>query len=141
MTSTLPTGPTAWPVDPVFTYQRSGRLDAEYGADALAAWRHLSCLVARDPLDLEAQTRRVLLSTQPPHQVQNFGALIDLFLALGDKGRGLRKALLDVSRTCLAEEELRFLDAHLDAGLARRATLPSGTGSVLDAAEIGRAHV
>lgn len=135
-----PTGPSDWVVDPVFTYQRSGRLDAEYGADPVAAWRHLSSLVARDPLDLESQARRVLLSTQAPHRAQAFGALIDLFLALGDKGRGLRRTLLDAARSCLADDEHRFLLAHLDGGLSRRATLPAATGSVLDAAVIGNLH-
>jgi hypothetical protein len=140
MSHPLPTDSSFWAVDPVFTYQRSGRLDAHYGADPVAAWRHLSCLVARDPFDLEAQTRRVLLSTQVPHRAQAFGALIDLFLALGDKGRGLRQTLLDSARSCLAEDELRYLQAHLDTGLSRRATLPTGTGSVLDAAVIGNLH-
>lgn len=133
-------GNADWTVDPVFTYQRAGRLDSAYGADPVAAWRHLSSRVARDPLDLESQVRRVLLSAHEPHRDQAFGALLDLFLALGDKGEGLRRIMLDAVRFCLADDERHFLEAHLVGGLSRRATLPGGTGSVLDSAVIGSIH-
>jgi hypothetical protein len=133
------TGP-AWLVDPVFTYHRTGRLDGQYGADSVAAWRHFSALVARDPLDVEAQVRRVLLACQPPHTDQAFGALLDLFLALGPHGRNLRHMMLELGAAWIEADEAGYLRAHLESGLARSALLPAGTGAVLDTAVIGSTH-
>lgn len=126
-----------WTVDPVFTYARGGRLEGGYSTDAQAIWRHFSALVARDPLDLEAQVRRILLACQPPHRDKAFGALLDLFLALGDQGVGLRRMMLEVAQPCIESDEARFLAAHIDTGLARNALLPAGTGAILDCAVIG----
>jgi hypothetical protein len=131
---------TDWTVDPVFTYHRAGRLDGAYGPDPASAWRHLSALVARDPLDLEAQVRRVMLSCRPEHSGRAFGALLDLFLALGPHGQSLRHRMLQLAAPCIEFDERRFLEAHLESGLARNATLPAGTGALLDTAVIGSAH-
>lgn len=130
----------AWPVDPVFTYARAGRLDLEYGLDPVTAWRHLSILVARDPLDLEAHVRRIMFTTHAPHHGKAFGALLDLFLALGPQGQPLRQMMLDIGESCIEPDEARFLRAHLETGLARNALLPAGTGALLDVAVIGSAH-
>lgn len=129
------------PIDTVFTYSRAGQLEVSYGGDPLAAWRHFSSLVARDPLDIEAQVRRVLLTVrQSGLRDRAFGALLDLFLALGPQGRELRRLMLDAARGAIEPDEFRFLQAHLDDGLARNALLPAGTGAVLDAAVLGSAH-
>lgn len=127
----------AWPVDPVFTYSRAGQLDGQYGPDPVAAWRHFSALVARDPLDIEAQVRRVMLACRPPHTSQAFGSLLDLFLALGPQGRSLRQMMLDLASPWIEADEAGFLRAHLESGLVRGALLPAGTGAVLDTAVIG----
>lgn len=127
-------------LDTVFTYNRCGALDVQYGGDLQAAWRHFSALVARDPLDIEAQVRRVLLACQPGMHSKAFGALLDLFLALGPRGRELRRLMLEAAQPAIESDELRFLQAHLDDGLARNALLPSGTGAVLDTAVLGSAH-
>lgn len=136
-TPDLPGSSAPWVVDPVFRYSRAGRLEVDYG-EPLIAWRHLSSLVARDPADLEMHVRRILLAMQAPHQERLFGALIDLFLAVGAQCRELRALMLERSAAHLAEEEAGYLRAHLDAGLARQAVLPMGTGSVLDAAVVGQ---
>lgn len=127
-------------LDTVFTYSRGGPLDVGYGGDLQSAWRHFSALVARDPLDIEAQVRRVLVASQPGMHGRAFGALLDLFLALGPRGRELRRLMLDAAQDAIEADELRFLQAHLDDGLARNALLPSGTGAVLDTAVLGSAH-
>jgi len=129
-----------WTVDPVFTYARGGRFEGGYVADPIAVWRHFSALVARDPLDIEAQVRRILLACQPPHRDKAFGALLDLYLALGPQGVGLRRMMLEVAEPCIEPDEARFLAAHLDSGLARNALLPAGTGAILDCAVIGSAQ-
>lgn len=131
---------TSWSVDPVFSYARAGQLDLVYGPDPVAAWRHLSSLVARDPLDLEAQVRRVLLACRAPHTPRMFGALLDLFLALGPHGEPLRRRMLQLGTPFIDPDEARFLTAHLDIGLERGTVLPIGTGALLDRAVVGSIH-
>jgi hypothetical protein len=106
-----------------------------------SAWRYVTALVARDPLDLEAHSRRVVMACQPEFRERLFGAMLDLFLALGGHGRGLRTALLHKARAHLALDELRFLEQHLEAGLAPLASLPSDAGAVHDRGVLGNTQL
>jgi hypothetical protein len=134
-------------ISPIFVHQRGGRLDllghgelVDTGHPACAhapAWRYLSALVARDALDLEAHTRRILLACQPQFHDRLFGALLDVFLALGSQGRGLRRALLNKAHGLLAADELQFLEHHLEPGLSAMAQLPAQAGSVHDRGVLG----
>ncbi|MEY2689073.1 MAG: hypothetical protein RL375_3271 [Pseudomonadota bacterium] len=143
--------PQAADISPVFAHQRGGRLDllgqGEHLAaglpacDTASAWRYVTALVARDPLDLEAQARRVVMACQPGLRDRLFGALIDVFLALGNRGRGLRTALLHKARAHLELDELRFLEQHLEPGLSPLAQLPSQAGSVHDRGVLGSVHL
>lgn len=128
------TGPSA---DPVFVFAPAGRLDTPPGMDPQEAWRHFSSQVTRDPLNIEAHVRRVLLACRPPLTDRVFGALVDVFLALGDRGRGLRKALLEQAQPWLDADDAHFLRLHLDNGLSRQSRLPAQHWSVLDLAVLG----
>jgi hypothetical protein len=55
---------------------------------------HLAYVIADNPDDLTSHTRRVLLSLQQPDQDRIAGSLVDLFIALGTRGRRLRERLL-----------------------------------------------
>jgi tetratricopeptide (TPR) repeat protein len=124
-------------IDPAFAYPAGGRLRPSEACDAQDAWRHLTSAVARDPLDVESHARRVLLaihSGQGPHVVT---ALLDLFLAVGDKARDLRSQLLQQAQGVLPPDEWQFFASHLDNGLAPQAGLPLGTLSVLDPGLMG----
>jgi GNAT superfamily N-acetyltransferase len=123
--------------DPLFVFARAGRLDCPPGLDVQDAWRHFSMQVARDPLDIEAHARRVLLASRPPLTDRAFGALVDLFLALGDRGRGLRRQLLEQALPWLDPDDAHFLRSHLDTSLPRGAQLPTQRWSVLDTAVLG----
>ncbi|WP_293993973.1 hypothetical protein [Sphaerotilus sp.] len=123
--------------DPMFVFARAGRLDCPSSTDVQDAWRHFSIQVARDPLDIEAHTRRVLLASRPPLTDRAFGALVDLFLALGDHGRGLRRQLLEQAMPWLDPDDAHFLRTHLDTRLSRGAQLPTQRWSVLDTAVLG----
>jgi hypothetical protein len=139
--------PHAEDISPIFVHQRGGRLDligqgelVDAGLPPVApaqAWRYLSAVVSRDGLDLEAHTRRILLACQPELRDRLFGALLDLFLCLQQQGHGLRKALLDKARTHLDEDELNFLEQHLQPGLSAQAQLPIQAGSVHDRGVLG----
>ena len=128
-------------LDPVFVFTPAGRLDCPPTVDVQDAWRYFTAQVARDPLDVEAHARRVLLASRPPLTDRVFGALVDLFLALGDRGRGLRRQLLDQAMPWLDPDDAHFLRQHLDSGLARGARLPALAWSVLDTAVLGSADM
>lgn len=123
--------------DPMFVFARAGRLDCPSGMDVQDAWRHFSMQIARDPLDIEAHARRVLLASRPPMTDRAFGALVDLFLALGDNGRSLRRQLLEQASAWLDPDDAHFLRLHLDTRLSRGAQLPTQRWSVLDTAVVG----
>jgi hypothetical protein len=121
----------------MFVFARGGRLDCPSGMDVQDAWRHFSMQIARDPLDIEAHARRVLLASRPPLTDRAFGALVDLFLALGDNGRSLRRQLLEQASAWLDPDDAHFLRLHLDTRLSRGAQLPTQRWSVLDTAVVG----
>lgn len=125
------------PLDPAFAYVPAGRLAPHGACDPHDAWRHLCSAVARDPLDLEAHARRVLLASQSDLPGRAFTALIDLFLALGARGRGLRESLLELAAPALAPDDRAFFEQHLEPGLSAGTGLPIGTHAVLDSGLMG----
>ncbi|ACB32929.1 hypothetical protein Lcho_0654 [Leptothrix cholodnii SP-6] len=131
----------AWETHPVFSHVRSGSLEPLEHGDAREQWRHLSALVARDGHDLESHARRVLLAFRPPLTDLAFGALVDLFLALGERGRGLRRRLLETGEGWLEADEAHFLRMHLEPGLTRATALPAAPGSVFHNALVGVAQM
>lgn len=132
---------SAFGVDPVFVYAGVDRLMPSDLCEPVDAWRHLSAQVARDPLDLTAHVRRVLLACQPPLTHYAFAALVDLFLALGSQGRGLRQVMLERAEIWLDPDDAYFLRAYLDLGLRVEHSLPTAAGSVLDRAVSGSAQM
>lgn len=104
---------------------------------ARAVGRFLEAQIARDPLDLRQHARRVWLAVDNADSPALFGAMVDLFLALGAKGRNLRSAMLGLAASHLAEEDLAYLHSHLEHGLSSREMLPFGVRSVLDRGFVG----
>ncbi|MGY0196157.1 hypothetical protein ACWA7J_13930 [Leptothrix sp. BB-4] len=134
-------GPDGLTLHPVFSRHRPGSLAPLDQGDAREQWRHLGAAIARDPLDLEAHVRRVQLACVAPLTDLAFGALVDLFLALGPRGRALRGRLLDQAEAWLAPEDAHFLRAYLDVGLNRGVALPSAPGSLFHPAIVGMAQM
>jgi hypothetical protein len=130
--------PVEFSFDPAFAIASAGWLAPTTTCSPLDAWRHLTAAVSRNPKDLEAHTRRVLLAAaQVPLSDRLFGALLDVFLALGPHGRHLREQLLDRVALHLDPEDQLFFRHCLTEGLRPDAQLPSTPGSVLDPAMIG----
>jgi hypothetical protein len=104
--------------------------------------RHLVSRVARDHWDLRAHVQRIylMLHAGDPEEMI-FGALVDLFLALGDKGHELRQKLLKLARPALHDDDFYFLDQRLVNGLQRMDVLPITMGSILDRAVFGSCHL
>lgn len=123
-------------LDPAFTIpgEQSLRLSVE---DQGEAKRFLSYQLARTPDNLRQHAQRIFLLITNGEREPLFGALVDLFIALGDKGQDLRKRLLDLSKPLLSAENHEFLRRHQKAGLEARHARTDLKGSVLSAGFCG----
>lgn len=101
------------------------------------AGRDADNAVAADTQDLKAHIQRIRLHWQRRDGVAAFGALVDLFLVLGDKGISLRSRILRRCEDLLSTEQRVFLLQNLDSGLVETAELPPGTASVIRPAPAG----
>lgn len=117
-------------LDPAFTIpgEKSLRLSAETRADAK---RFLSFQLARSPDNLRQHAQRIFLLIANQDREPLFGALVDLFIALGEKGEDFRKRLLNMAAPLLSEEDYQFLSQHQKDGLAARDSVAHLKGSVL----------
>lgn len=131
--------------DPTFVLDSERGLQLSAAARARVApddaWRWLAMRVAREPLDLRAHTQRIRLLADCREPNRLFGALVDLFLVLGNKGIGLRYTVLDIARPVLDPDDHAYLRAHLVGGLHPGAQLPLATGSVISRGVIGTSAV
>jgi hypothetical protein len=93
--------------------------------------RHLEHRIQRNPRDLYAHVRRVMMYRDLGHNDRGFGALVDLYLILGPRGRPLREKMLDRFEDRLTHKQYRFLCSHLVSGLSASEPLPTGTHSLL----------
>lgn len=128
--------------NPAFGLADETRLRLGDGYDTLNARRYLVSRVSRDHWDLRAHLQRIYLALDDDTREDLlFGALVDLFLALGDKGKELRGTVLDMARDRLHEDDYLFLSTHLEKGLQRLDVLPITAGSVLDHGIFGNCHL
>jgi len=79
--------------------------------------RFLAKKVHRNPRNLLSHVQRTRLHHALGDANATFGALADLYLVLGSKGRSLRENLLEKTRDLLSEDQRHFLSKHLDSGL------------------------
>ncbi len=101
---------------------------------------YLAQKVAAAPTDLLAHTRRILLAQRCNDRQEALGALVDLFIATGAKGQGLRQRLLDACGPVLADEHRRLLNEKMTTGWP--ADLPSPSpASLLPSGRIGSAAI
>jgi hypothetical protein len=101
----------AW--EPAF-FNCGGKLCPEL-SDPAWCERYLTYLhhrILRNPRDLLAHTRRVMLALSGNQPTLVYAALTDLFAALGDKGADLRTGLLEKCRPILTSEQAQALLAE-----------------------------
>ena len=83
---------------------------------------HLGQQIKHRPTDLRAHMQRIDLLNRLSDQRQLYGAMIDLFIALGSAGRALKQRCLAQSGTVLNEAQKKLLNRAIDRGL--KATEP-----------------
>jgi len=113
--------------------ERQNSDDSE--ADALAR------RVARDPADTRVHVERINMALADGDADVAYGALVDLFIALGSRGSGVRQRMAGGVRFLIGEERYQAVVAHLDEGLAANDPLPPAASSVLSTGVCGRREV
>jgi hypothetical protein len=96
----------------------------DLGAKGGAAAQLFARRVARTPGDLLSHVRRIYLhiAEQQPDAV--YGALLDLFVVLGEKGRPLRERMLQAARALLRADQETALAQGITRGLAATDNFP-----------------
>jgi Tfp pilus assembly protein FimV len=116
---------------PVFFIPEDWRLilDLEDTDESIASY--LGHCITRNPLDLHSHTRLVYLRLRQDDSTALYTALLDLFLALGDKGLSLRKHLLQLCSARLQAHQRTILTGGLKQGLHRNSPLADTGNSLL----------
>lgn len=98
---------------------------------------HLAHRISRNPGDLLAHVQRIQLCIRARASDELYGALLDLFIALGGKGRALRGRLLARCRPLLAAPQREALARGVSAGIAATDVVPEAQHSRFCAAVRG----
>ena len=131
-------------VDPYFDIagQRSVRLDRQVLGDPAAAANLLARQVSAAPNDLLAHVQRIHLLIDHGEPGALFAALVDLFIALGDKGLPLKRRMLALAANTLPKIQRITLEKRLESGLAAEdPALAAVRDSVLKAGLEGRVSI
>lgn len=126
-------------LDPGFAVGSSGEVRLSVPCDADEVARVLAYSVARDPADVKSHVQRIFWLIDQDRAAQLGGALADLFIALGDKGRALRSRMLRVAAPHLSPVSNEFLQSRLGGELREADLLPEPDGSVLTSGYVGQA--
>lgn len=124
--------------EPAFGLDRSPELQpsARWSSDRAGAY--LAHAVAREPSNLRAHVQRIALWRDHRDRHQLYGALLDLFFALGAHGAALRTRLLAAAEAVLAPEAWTFLDRSLADPADPGSPHPASPASVLTRGVEGR---
>ncbi|MCU7874706.1 MAG: hypothetical protein KZQ91_18350 [Candidatus Thiodiazotropha sp. (ex Lucinoma borealis)] len=87
-----------------------------HGWDKKAA-DYLDHAVTRKPDDLRSHVQRIHVHIHRQDVDALYGALLDLFIVLKEKGRPLRERMLKLSQTVLGEDKYRVLLNRLDTSV------------------------
>lgn len=90
-----------------------------------ASLAYLGHCIFDHPEDLRSHVQRIFLLIKGGESDELQDALIDLFIALGGKGRALKRHVLDQARLRLSHSAFTLLEQHLDDGFAPWAVLAS----------------
>jgi tetratricopeptide (TPR) repeat protein len=92
---------------------------------------HLAYRSAREPENLLNHVRRIYLHLETCQTEELYGAMLDLFLVLGDRGGALRKRLLKKAKNRLPRHTFEMFVKNLKQGLRKNQPYPTSPYSVL----------
>jgi len=93
--------------------------------------------ITRNPLSLRTHTQRIYLYRQFKNGEALYGALLDLFISLKNKGFEIRQRLLFESKPFLKPHHFKVLYSGLGAGIQASDALPLSRYSLLSKGLIG----
>lgn len=133
-TSRATTADASETIDAAFTLDRDRaiRLSRDKASDAhIRHGNYLARALARQPGDLIRHVQRIHLHIENADGRRLYGALVDLFIALGSRGAALRRRMLEASRAVLDAGQFARLEGALADGLQANHRLGDIPGSVL----------
>jgi hypothetical protein len=92
---------------------------------------YLTYQVAREPVDLRCHVQRIGLLVSKGDGPGVYGALVDLFIGLGEKGLALRRRMLRTAKPLLSNDQSRALEEKLWSGLSALDRIPLSRASIL----------
>ncbi len=98
---------------------------------------YLAHHVARVPNDLRVHVQRINVNRVYDDIDGTYGAVLDLFIALGKEGLTLRKRVLRQCAAVLRPETLQVLEQHLIGGITAMTPMPAAPRSVLTKGLVG----
>ncbi len=114
-----------------FLEPTDNRLSPPTKVDPVLWATHLAHISAQEPGNLLNHVRRIHLHLAHKQPEELFGAMMDLYLALGDKGIQLRHRLLKHASKLLSQEMQEIFINHQQEGLQPQQPLPPCAHSVL----------
>lgn len=111
----LPTADLA--LDPHMAIHGHASLMLRHVYDVDSALHYLGHRIVNHPLDLRSHVQRILLLIRQEDGASLYGALVDLLIALGDKGLALKRRMLDLATPLLNRTSLVSLQRQLESGI------------------------
>jgi tetratricopeptide (TPR) repeat protein len=103
--------------------------------------RHMEQRILRNPRDLLSHVRRILVADALRDTAATEGALADLFIILGSRGRPLRTRLLKLVAGELNTGQRDFFGSHLESGLDANEAMPELPQSRLSKHVLGTTQI
>lgn len=104
-------------IDPHMAIHGHSSLLLRHVRDVDAALQCLGHRILLHPHDLRSHAQRILLLIRAQDGASLFGALVDLFIALEDKGLALKNRMFEFSRPLLSRTSQAFIERHLQTGI------------------------
>ncbi len=102
---------------------------------------HLAHKVSRIPTDLMSHIQRIALCHEIGDSELIYGAILDLFIALGNSGVSLRTRMLQKVADLLTDEQLAVLQKGLVSGVHSGDSLPPSRYSRLSGGVVGETSI
>lgn len=115
-------------------------LDIDFAQYDRRAVDYLAHRVVRNPTDLSTHVMRIQLLIRVKDRHGLYGALLDLFIALNQKGYRLRKRMLMLAHPCLRTKHFELLFHYLKSSQDVDVCITSVESSVLSKGYIGDRH-
>lgn len=124
-----------------FVLPKVNKLGLEPSTDDKAPRDYLAHQVAREPKDLRTHVQRIHVNIADASAGDSYGALVDLFIALGARGLLLRYRMLDATKHLLDRGQYQALLRALDNGLHAADAIPIASASMLGRGTRGGRHL